>query len=90
MLPSDEIYKLFMLYCVSVISSSWVYFTAAEVLASKDTSRVSVLNTSMYAVVAGLYLGYGLVERDRVLALGSLIALVGAAFLLVIILVYSQ
>lgn len=84
MLSGREVYRLFMLYTVSVLASSWVYFTAAEVLASGDASRAPPFSTGAFMAVTSLYLAYGLVERERVLALGSLVALIGAAFLLAV------
>jgi hypothetical protein len=77
-----KLYEYYMKYMVAIFGYAWVYIGAAQVLASGDDSSVSVLTVTLFSIVTASFLVWGLLVEDPVLTVGSLVALVGALFLL--------
>jgi hypothetical protein len=77
-----KLYEYYMKYVVSIFGYVWVYLGAAQVLASGDAENVNVLSVTLFSAVSASFMVWGILIKDSILTIGSMVALLGALFLL--------
>lgn len=75
-------YKLYMIYVIAFFGYAWVFISAAQILASKNTSTTSAYAITIFSTVTSSFLLWGILTNDHVIVYGSLVALIGTLFLL--------
>jgi len=75
-------YKYYMLYCIAIFGSAWIYVSAAHVLLTEKADGVSLVSVAILLCVSASWLAYGLMLGHLPIAISGLVSIMGNMLLL--------